>query len=84
MACVIVIDCKSDYGKIVGVHNMHVDIIKNNNNSGAVFFKYQTSKVSPVYNVTLPFVKNEKELLEFSMTEETLNDLIMLIRYKLN
>ena len=77
------IDCKLGFGKIAGVHKMNVDIVKTGNDTGAVFFKYQISKISPVYEVTLPFVKNEQGLLEFNMTEETLHDLVKLIQHKL-
>ena len=61
---------------------MNIDIIKTTNNIGAVFIKYQTSNISPTYEVTLPFTKNEKGLVEFAMTEETLRDLVRIIQQK--
>ena len=62
---------------------MNIDIIKVSDNKGLIFFKYQTSKISPVYEVTLPFVKNDQELVEFKMTEEALHDLVRLIQHNI-
>lgn len=62
---------------------MNADIIKTDNDIGAVVFKYQTSAVSPVYNVTLLFIKNKQGLIKFKMTEETLQDLIKIIQQNL-
>ena len=61
---------------------MNIDIIKTSNDNGAVFIKYQTAKLSPTYEVTLPFTKNEKGLVEFAMTEETLRDLVRIFQQK--
>ena len=77
------IDYRLDFGKIVGDHKMNVDIIKTCDNTGAVFFKYQTSKISPIYEVTLPFVKNEQGLIKFNMSENMLYDLVKLIQHNL-
>lgn len=77
------IDYRLDFGKIVGDHKMNVDIIKTSDNNGAVFFKYQTSKISPIYEVTLPFVKNEQGLIKFNMSENMLYDLVKLIQHNL-
>lgn len=62
---------------------MNIDIVKTSNDAGAVFFKYQTGKVSPVYEVTLPFTKNEQGLIEFALTEETLRDLVRIIQQRI-
>lgn len=62
---------------------MNIDLIKTSDSEGAVFFKYQTGKVSPVYEVTLPFTKNEQGLLEFALTEETLRDLVRIIQHRI-
>lgn len=61
---------------------MNVDIVKTSDKEGAVFFKYKTSKISPTYQVTLPFSKNDCGLVEFKMTEETLRDLVTIIQQK--
>jgi hypothetical protein len=59
---------------------MNIDIIKTTNDTGAVFFKYQTHKLSSVNNVTIPFVITSEGLVEFKMTEETLKDLVEIIQ----
>jgi len=61
---------------------MNINVIKTSNDTGAVYIKYQTHKVSPVYEVTLPFAKNSKGLIEFNMTEETLTDLVRIFQQK--
>ena len=61
---------------------MNIDIIKTSNDAGAVYIKYQTHKVSPTYEVTLPFTKNSKGLVEFNMTEETLRDLVHIFQQR--
>lgn len=61
---------------------MNVDIVKTSQTDGAVYFKYKLSRVSPEYNVTLPFTIKEDGLLSFNMTEETLRDLVRLLQSK--
>lgn len=63
---------------------MEIDIVKTNDDNGAVLLKYQVTPESPTYKVTLPFVKNSEGLLQFNMTEETLHDLVAIFRRNLN
>ena len=63
---------------------MNIDIIKTSNDAGAVYIKYQltTRPPSPIYEVTLPFTKNEDSTIEFKMVEETLRDFVKMFQHK--
>ena len=62
---------------------MNIDLIKTSDTEGAVFVKYKLHKrhpFSPEYNVTLPFRVKEDGMVEFKISQESLGDLINLIK----
>lgn len=58
---------------------MDINIVKTSEDTGAVFIKYQTHPISPINEVTLPFTSTNNRI-KFEMTEETLYDLVNLIK----
>jgi len=58
---------------------MQVDIIKTDMQTGSVQFKYKLTSSTPEFEVLLPF-KIDSGKVSFKMTEETLYDLVNLIR----
>lgn len=62
---------------------MDIDLIKTSDSEGAVYVKYKLPKrysFSPEYSVTLPFRIKDDGMVEFKISQETLSDLVNIIK----